>query len=380
MRALLFETVTGKPVMDLQRSAWSYDTGILALDKLEIDVPAYTSWARSLDLQRLLVKDKYSIALIDESVEGARYVAAAGPIVSPKPEEDPDGRHIYKIGCRGIERLLELRHVRLFPGWPLIGGDGKPTGAYDQTFENVSYGTIMKRLISESEKWPGGALPIIYEADRVGVHGRTSYEAVDGKPVLEAVDQLADLSDGVEYDFQPIIDEYDNIAYRLVTGTDVERIIYGDVERVWNLGGDQPDIRGYNRNPSEDPVFTDSVFHGGKGGESDGANGDRVMLARAQDHSPIDDGYPRAELWDSSHSSVSVQATLQSWAEGSLGGVPDKISFEVRDTLAHGVRHGDFIELASQGHWDLPNGEFPMRVLSVGRSSSNPDWVQISLV
>lgn len=373
MRALLFETRTGKPVVDLERTAWDYDTGILAPDKLGITVPAYTKRSRSLDLRSLLVRDKHSIALIDESVEGVRHVAASGPIVTATPQEDPDGNHAYKVACRGVERLLEWRQVRLFPGWPLLGSDRKPTTTYDQVLEGLSYGTIMKRLVQESEKFPGGDLPLIYEDDRAGVHERNSYSAVDGKQISEALDQLADLGDGVEYDFQPFVDEFDQITYRLVTGTDSERIVSGTSSPVWNLGGVQPDLRGFQRDPDATPTFTDAVFTGGK-------DGDGVMLARAMNHDPIADGYPRAEVWDSSHSTVSVQSTLQSWADAALGGVSDGISFDVRAKHARGVRHGDIGQLAVQGHWDMPDGEYPARVLSVGRKSSDPDWVQISLV
>lgn len=373
MRALLFETVTGKPLVDLEMTAWSYDTGILAPDKLDVTVPAYTQRSKSMDMKSLLVRDKHSIALVDKSVQGQRLVVAAGPIALPTPQEDVDGNHTYKVACRGVERLLDWRHVRLFPGWPLIGSDGKPTGAFDQSFENLSYGTIMKHLVMESEKFPGGDLPIIYEADRAGVHERNSYHADEGKSVLEVMDQLADLGDGVEYDFQPQIDEFDNITYRLITGTDSARVISGNASPVWNLGGARPDVRGYERDPDADPYFTDTVFSGGK-------DGDTVMLARAQDHTMIDDGYPRAELWDTSHSTVAIQDTLQSWADGGLGSMPDRISFESLATHAYGVRHGDVGELAAQGHWDLQDGLYPVRVLSVGRKSSDPDWVQIHLV
>lgn len=373
MRALLFETRTGKPVVDLECMGWSCDTGILAPDKLDVSVPAYTRRSRDLDLRSLLVRDKYSVALIDESVRETRYVVAAGPIVQAIPAEDADGNNSYQVACRGVERLLEWRHVRLFPGWPLIGADKKPTGTYDQTFTNLSYGTIMKRLVAESEKFAGGDLPIVYESDRAGVHERTQYHADEGKSVLEAMDQLADLSDGVEYDFRPVIDEFDNISFELVTGTDVGRVVARDTGRVWNLGGRMPDIRGYERIPDAAPVITDAVFSGGK-------DDDTVMLARAQGHGPLGEGFPRAELWDSSHSTVTIQSTLQRWADGALGQMPDRISFDVRAEHAHGLRHGDLGELASQGHWDMHDGEYGVRVLSVARSSSDPDWVSVSLV
>ncbi len=373
MRALLFETVTGQPILDLQVSDWSADTGILASDKLDVTVPAYTRWARSLDLKSMLVKDKHSVALIDERVEGVRRVLAAGPITSPGAEDDPNGKHRYKVKCRGIERLLKPRNIRLFPGWPLLDSAGKPTGTYDQTFQNLSYGTIMKRLITESEKFPGGALPIVYEADRVGVHERLAYEAVNGKSVLEAIDQIADLDDGIEYDFQPEIDEFDRITYRLITGTDAGRVITNGREHWWNLGGANPDVIDFIRDDSPTPTYTDAVFAGGK-------DADRVLLARAQNHSQIPDGLPRAEAWDSSHSSVSVQGTLDSWARGALIPEPEQMSFKVKAALAHTVRHGDAAVLDVAGHWDLPDGEIRGRVLSTVWKASDPDWVDVGFV
>lgn len=373
MRALLFETVTGKPVVDLECTDWSTDTGILAPDSVEVTVPAYTARSRSMDLRSLLVRDKFSVAVIDESVAESRYVVAAGPIVQAVPAEDAGGNHAYKVSCRGVERLFESRHVRLFPGWPLIGADLKPTGAFDQSFKDLSYGTIMKRLLVESEKFPGGSLPISYEPDRAGVHERNEYHADKGIKVLEAIDDLADLSDGVEYDFRPVIDEFDNVTYEFVTGTDSGRVVSRDAGLVWNLGGVMPDIRGYERVPDPSPVYTEAIFAGGK-------DDDTVLLARAQDSAPLSDGFPRAELWDSSHSTVTVQSTLQSWADRSLTKLPDRVRFEVRAQHAHGIRHGDMGELASLGHWDMHDGIYPVRVLSVSRSSSDPGWVAISLV
>ena len=373
MRALLFETRTGLPVVDLEVSDWSYDTGVLAADKIDVSVPAYTRRARSMDLGELLTPFKYSIALVDESVEGRRWVPAAGYIASRDPQDDEDGRQSFKVSCRGFDGLMQYRHVRAFPGWPLIGSDGKPTGAYDMSFENLSLGTIIKRLVSETEKFPAGDLPIVYEPDRAGVHERTAYEALDGKPVLEAIDDIADLMDGVEYDFVPVIDEYDHVSLRLVTGLDGVGAIVGNDSLTWNLGGTATDIRGWEPNDQIGEVATDAVFTGGKGD-------DLVLAARATDTTLTDAGWPRVEVWDSSHSTVSRQATLQSWADGRVGGVFQRPKFEVRADKAYGLRHGDIVEISSLGHWYVPDGIQRRRVLSVNRSSSSPDWFGVSLV
>lgn len=371
MRAIICETRTGEFVADLDVSEWSYDTGILAPDKCEVTVPAYTKRALSMDLQELLTPLKYSVALIDDSVEGVKAVRAAGPITARPPEDDADGKPGFKVTARGVETLLQYRHIRTYPGWPLLTA-GKPNGTYDMSLKNLSLGTIIKRLVAESEKWAGGELPITYESDRAGIHERL-YEAVDGKPVLDALDDIGALNDGIEYDFVPVVDELDNLSYQLVTGLDGDGRIIGTDALTWNTGGERPDIRGWEPNDLISEVATDAYFVGGKGE-------DVVLMARAIDTTLIDDGWPRVEVWDSSHSTVSVQSTLQSWADGRVSGVYSRPQFDVRAVAAFGVRHGDIVEIASQGHWILPDGNPRERVLAVTQSSSDPDWIGVHLV
>lgn len=371
MRALLFETRTGHPVIDLERTAWSCDAGVLAPDKIELHVPAYTPRARTMDLKGLLTPFKHAVALVDESVSGERTVRAAGPIVGAPTVPDDDGNDGYQVTCYGPERLLEPRHVRKYPGWPLIGMDGKPTGTYDLTFAGVEYGTMMKRLVAESMLWPGGDLPLLFEADRAGTRQKT-YEAVDGKPVHEALDDLADLENGVEYAFVPEINDVDEISWRLVTGTDSERIITTS-EHLWNIGGPAPDVRSFRRTPDVSTLATETIFTGGK-------SDDAMLMARASSTMLTDLGWPRMERWDSSHSTVSEQATLQAWANARLGGVTDRVSFEVRAELAHLIRPGDSVVLDAREHWDLPDGTYAGRLLSAAWNSASPDWVAVQLV
>lgn len=373
MRALLFETRTGKPVVDLETTAWDYDTGILAPDRFGLTVPAYTPRAKSMDLAELLTPYKYSAALIDESVEGVRPVRAAGIIVDRPPVDDVDGNTAFKVSGRGPETLFNWWAIRKFPGWPLLDSAGLPTGAYDLAFQDMALGTIIKKLVQERAKWVGNELPLTFEPDRAGTRERNSFEAVDGKPLLEALDQIGDRSDGVEWDLVPEIDEYDQISYRLATGTDADQVIVGSDHLTWNIGGERPDIRGLEPNDLVGEIATDAIFHGGKGG-------DAVQFARASDPSLVDAGWPRLEVWDSSHSTVTQQATLQAWADARVTGVAQRPSFEVRAVAAFGVRHGDLVEIASQGHWYWPDGVETRRVLSVEQKSSNPDWIGVQLV
>lgn len=373
MRALLCETRTGKPVVDLEVSAWDYDCGILAPDKLSVTVPAYTPRAQSMDLLELLTPYKYSVALVDESVEGQRIVRASGPITGRPPQDDDDGKTSFKVTARGPEILFDYWHIRKHPGWPLLGGNGKPNGTYDLSFTGLALGTIVKRLVQERAKWVGNELPLVYEPDRAGTREYARHEAVDGKPLLEALDQIGERSDGVEWALFPEIDDLDQITYRLVTGTDAAQIIVGADHLTWNIGGSLPDVRGLEPNDLVGEVATDAIFHAGKGD-------DKVMLARASDSALVDQGWPRLEVWDSSHSSVTQQATLQAWADGRVTGVAQRPQFEVRAERAHGLRYSDVIELASQGHWYWPDGVEQRRVLSVSHSSSDPEWIGVQLV
>lgn len=375
MRAQVFETRTGKPVIEFEPSSWEYDTGILATDKVDLTLPAYTARAKSMDMRELLTARKYSVALVDDEVEGDRRVPAAGTIEDVQAGQDDDGKDRWSITCYGPERVLSVAaRIRMFPGWPLVHATtGIPTGAFDVSISGVEYGTIMKRLIVEAMKFPGGSLPIDFEADRVGTRV-WNREAIDGKRVDEALDDLADLMNGVEYDFRPYILDDNSVRYRFVTGTDAQRVVVGDASgHLWNLGGDRQDVSGWERSLAAGAAISDAIFTGGK-------DDDRVLMARASSSELIDAGFPRSETWDSSHSSVSEIVTLQSWADAALGAPTERVKFNVRNSVAQLLRHGDVAILDSNGHWDMPDGETFWRVLSVGRKSDSPDWLKIDLV
>lgn len=374
MRVHLFETRTGAHLNDMEGVEWKYDTGILAADKITLTIPAYTEFAKSVDMRDLLTVRKRSVALVDDGVAGVRGVPAAGSIESVKAGQDDDGRNVWEVTCYGPERVIDRgARVRLFPGWPLLDSARRPTTTYDVSVSGVEYGTIMKRLVSEAMKFPGGGLPIDFELDRVGTRVR-SYSAINGKKVMEALDDLADLLGGVEYDFQPSILENDAIRFLLATGTDSARIVAGaGAVHLWNIGGRRPDTRGWVRNVNPGSVVTDAIFAGGK-------EDDEVLLARASSPELVDDGWPRAELWDNSHSSVTEESTLQAWADGALSGATETVSLEVRYEVARTLRHGEIVVIDSLGHWDMPNGETHWRVLSVGRGSDDPEWLKVNLV
>lgn len=372
MRAILFETMTGNPIVEsMEFVTCKTDTGILAADKVTIRVPEYTPVAGTLDLRKLLLPMRVGVAVQDDD---GRVPAAGILTADPVASEDEDGNNGYDLTCYGPQKLMADWFVRMFPGWPLVNGDGIPTGAFDTRIEGVEYGTMMKRLIVEAMKFPGGDLPLVFEPDRIGTRQK-GWEAIDGKSVLSAIDDIADLINGVEYEFVPRVADDFSVSWEFVTATDAVREISRPSSAVWRLGGDYPDLRGYERTTSADELVTEATFSGGK-------DEDRVLLARSLNAELVAAGFPRREEWDSSHSSVSDLSTLQGWADqaAAIGaGFIETLKFEVRAELAVGLRHGDWCQIESLDHWDMPDGVYDRRIISVGRDADS-DWVAISCI
>lgn len=371
MRAIIFESTTGNAVDELEFTSCETDTGILASDKITIDIPGYTPKAATMDLRKLLTPLKYGVAV--QTPDGR--VPAAGIITAPpEASDDADGNHSYSITCYGPEKIIAGWSVRKYPGWPLVGVDRKPTGLYDVNITGVQYGTMMKMLIQEAMKFSGAELPLFFEPSRAGTRQK-SWEAIAGKSVMSAIDDIADLLGGVEYDFVPRIGSNDQVSWEFVTATDAIKEISSAVTATWRLGGVSPDLKNFRRSSDPSSIVTEAVFSGGK-------EDDEVMLARSQNSGLVDAGFPRKELWDSSHSSVSEQDTLQGWADGSVtvgSGVIEEISFDVKADKAVGLRHGDLCQIQSKGHWDMPDGVYDRRILSVVRKDDS-EWVSIQVI
>lgn len=370
MRALLYETVTGNPVTDLELITWSYDTGILAHDALTLQIPAYTPAARKTRLQELLIPFKYSIALIDNTVTGQMHVPAAGYISTAPAVENSDGLHVYNIRCVGVDKLFQYRHIRKHPGTPLTFAPGRINETLDVRIENVEYGTLIKKLVQETLKFPGGTLPINFEPDRPGNKART-YKAIDGKPVLDAIEDITQLVGGIEYDFMPQIDPVtEQISHNFITGTDTTRTITHN-HHTLTLGGSKSQIDNFEHAPIPATAVTHAIYTGGK-------QQDTVITAEHTDTTLTSQGFPTLELWNSEHSSVSEPETLKKYATAAVGNMSTKTSFRTRHT--HHIRHGDTITLNTLNHWHIPDGNHTRRVLSIERSSTTPQWTNIRLV
>lgn len=360
MRAILHETLTGEPVTELDFSGLAWSTGVCRADEVTVTLPGYTGQA----WWQYLVPRKYTLSVSEDDGR----VRAAGILGIPEGDDDRDGIHHVIMPGRGPESLYERRRILPYPYWPLVDAAGFPITARDTTIEGVEYGTMMKYLLLQAMDHPGGGLPVVFELDRAGTREK-SWTAVEGKPVQDAIQDISELEGGVEWDWVPQLDEHDRLSWAFITGRDASQEITSAFWHTWQSGGEEPDLRDLKPKISPELMCSTAIFTGGK-------EDDRVMVARAHSSTLIDAGIPLIEEWDSSHSSVSRQSTLDSWARRRLaeGQAPVQYwSFDVRAERAVGLRHGDWCTIEVADHWMIPDGSYPRRILDVS-GGVDDDW------
>lgn len=360
MLVLLHETVTGEFVAELPFAKASWSSGVCTADEGTVNIPGYTGQ----EWWQFFIPKKYTVSI---SVDGV--VKAAGLLGIPEGQTDDDGNHVVVFPFKGLEDHFDRRYVLPYPYWPLVNAQGLPIPARNTRITGVDYGTMIKRLYVQAMSHPGGALPVVLQPDRPGTREK-EWQATAGKQVQAAVDDVSGLLGGVEWDWVPNVDEIGNLTWSLVTATDAVQEVTSDTLHLWTSGGDFPDIGELDVKVSPEFMCSTAIFAGGKEDDSE-------MFARATSGALAAVGVPLMEVWDSSHSSVSVQATLDGWAKQAHddGQAPVQYwSMRVRADRAGGLRHGDWCLLDVKDHWLLPDGEYRRRILQVS-GSDDSQWL-----
>jgi hypothetical protein len=298
---------------------------------------------------------------------------AAGRVGIPEAGENDDGDQVVTIPGKGPEELFGRRVVLPYPYGSLIDAAGYPVTTFDTRITGVEYGTMMKRLYQQAMSHPGGSIPAVFEPDRPGTREK-GWAAIDGKGVQEAVEDISQLQGGVEWSWVPRVDENDRLSWALVTGRDSAPEIVSPFWHSWTTAGTEPDIRKLTAKVSPEFMASSVFFTGGK-------DQDRVMVSHQYDSTLVDAGFPLVEVWDSSHSTVSEQPTLDGWASSRLtdGQSPVSLwSFEVRAERATGLRAGDWCTVEVRDHWWLPDGEYARRIVGVSGTAVE-DWYGVTV-
>lgn len=403
IRFFLFNLTDGQRLQELKVRDGSWSIDLDEADSLDCELRIDDPTNAKLNLPNSATVGKSGLAAIDTYGDGTN-VLAAGPLWQVTYDEPSK---TVKLNAKGIRSFLDHRYI-LPPSartanvttWTIPDpSDTTKTmanPALASTYSGISLATIGKRLVAQMMAWPSGSLPIILPADEADAnvdHQRT-YEGVDFKPVGEALDDLTNLIGGPEFAFVPQFTS-DRLAIQwvMLAGTIADPLIHSNRVTRWYVTADQSPITDLS-------VVFDASNMGSLAWVTGGRSSDDFLLARTTDSTLTDAGYPFMEVLDSSHTSVSVQTTLDGYAAGIIKGAKlptENWSFSVK---AHPVDEngqpagpqlgdyavGDFIQLVfnaydpETGRGDLFFREkqiIPLRIVGISASDALADVVRI---
>lgn len=314
MRYILGNLRTGRRILDLPvlTGPWNVRVNTPGTISCRVDM-------NDPDVQQLGMRNTSRPTQTFLGVAEGNWIIEAGPIWTRTYDRDS---RVLELGAKGIGSIFNYRTIlpllaKTIPvnQWTVEVPDPEdpsttitvPNPDLATTLAGVSLGTRAKRLIQQTLLWTGGNLPIDFQDDEAADRTKT-YDAVEFKGVLEAIEDNANLENGPEFAFLPSFTE-DQLGVRWLfrTGTEEQPLITSTSVPWWNVTAAQSPVSGLK-----------TVEDGSKlvslGWQLGGKQEDSVLVGRAYDPALVDAGYPLMENVDSSHATVSEQATLDEYA------------------------------------------------------------------
>ncbi|QUH01444.1 hypothetical protein HUO13_12045 [Saccharopolyspora erythraea] len=368
-RVLVARTVDGAVVADVRPSEFpTFSREINAAGSwgvtLQLDDPSNVH----VDFRSLATSVRYSWAVCYGD-----FVCQAGPVTTYGIDE---ASRTLTVGGAGIGVLFDRRIMRNPNGHTAIVDPSE-----DIAYASYSIRGLVRDMVALNIAQPGYELPIDIDTDSVTGNHSGTHHAYELKSVADLMDQFADNAERCEYEFAP---------YLANGGTHVRWEL-----RVKSPGLGDPDTPAvWDSHGALGPVAVD-----GDGSAATatrvwvkGSGSDRGLLTGfAEDATLYADDYPGLDYVDTEHSSVTEQATLESYADTALAAFRYPLetwSTDIRiDGLTSaGVRVspelgtwnlGDAPWFAVQGHSWIPDGMYRRRIVAF--SSSSQDRVKLTL-
>lgn len=241
-------------------------------------------------------------------------ILAAGPVWSHKYNRDAK---TLQVNAAGMWSYFDHRYVLPIAAATIpvtqftipdasAAGKTKPNPAVGTYLTGLEYGTIAKRWVQQAQAWTGGTVPVVFEADRAGTRER-NFEGSDFKNIGTVLSQLSQVESGPDIRFRPrLTADRLGVEFLLETGTDASPLLTGG-PHMWNLTAEESSVSNFE-------VTANALKMAGTAWATGGRSLDTVLVARTIDSTLTDLGYPLLESLDSSHTTVSVQSTLDGYA------------------------------------------------------------------
>lgn len=239
-----------------------------------------------------------------------------------------------------------------------------PDGDYPwPTDTRKSLQGIVRALVEQARSWTGGQVPVILPDEIAGTNER-AYKGSDLAAVGEELRRLTRVIGGPDVKFVPRFkSDMSGVEWVLQIGTPTEPLIFGAIDPVFNASVAKSTVSNL-RVGVDGTGLASQVFAAG------GRTDDVALVSQSNDESLPDAGFPLLERVDSSHSSVSVGATLQGYSDELVvvGRRPvQSWSFD-HDTsktpFLSGFAAGDFARVRVRGNAYLADGTYRLRILS----------------
>jgi hypothetical protein len=333
-RYILGDLRTGRRILDLPVLSGPWEDQLDTAETIRVTVDVNDPDVRALGLRNSAAKAKTFLCVVENGQ------LRGGPIWTHHYSRD-DG--ILELGAKGLMSVFDHRLILPLlamttpvtqwtvpdPSDTTNSGKTIPNPALTTAYTGLWLGSIAKRLVQQAMTWTGGELPIVLpgEESSTDPEHRRTYLGADFKPIGEALKQLMEVQGGPEIRFVPrFTADMLGVEWVMQVGTVAQPLLFSQVAPRWNLTAEESPVTNFE-------IDSDASDMGSLAWMAGGRQADDVLVSRAYDPTLINQGYPLLELADSSHTTVSVQETLDKWANQAVingRGGEDVWSFTVK--------------------------------------------------
>ena len=335
---------TGRRILNVPVMSGPWDDRLGAAETINVTVDMNDPDVQALDLRNSGTPGQSALCVNEGGV-----LMAGGPVwVS---DYDRDNKALT-LNALGMASMLDHRLIMPLIAQTLgidqwtVPDPNDPTKTIANPLlatiiDGFSLGTIAKRWLQQALTFAGGNLPIVFQSDEAGT-ATQPVDGVDFKRIGEGFSQLSGRENGPEINLKPryTADKL-GVEWLLETGTAAQPLITSSAVLAWNVTAPESPISGLR-------IKKDASKLGSLAWQTGGRKADTVLVARSYDSALVDSGYPLMELTDTSHSSVEIQSTLDTYANADTAA--GKRSVEVWSFTAkarpydqHGKPAGPFV-------------------------------------
>lgn len=356
--------VDGGPILDLPvMTGASWAAQLNRADALSCKIDARDEETRALDL-RSATEPKKTVLLARTDADA---ILSWG-IIDDRTWSETD--YTLELTASGVASSYFGKTIigpasALTAPLVVIDAEGYPivNPVLDTSLAGWSLGTIGKKLIEQRLAWPGAPTAFILPPDEIGDAER-NYLFASLKTIGSALTDLMGVINGPDFAFD---------ARRAPDRLSLEYVLRHGTTANPRIGSDAGSWSLDELTPLTDFSVTDSGEELGSAawltaGRSSGA----ALISRALNDDLVAlSGYPPLDLVDTSHSDVSIQATLDDYSAELVswgGSLTRDLSFKVRADASPSLgqyRPGDTMAIDVPPDHPYLTGSIPIRITSI---------------